>query len=229
MPNIHISISHRPRLAIVKHRPSPPYTNEQGETFTFSPDTIPVQDEPRGTGKGASFQVLQPWRDYIKKINDEAGAAYALSLNNLWMNKEGVAESVICGGNFVQWDMETDTHVRLVGYKYNQQTDMLDPLRDNWHTQPTRFWKACAIDETGRIINVGQALDVFYPLIAKTESWMNKSDLEMFPPPPNGAKYVLQGVNVWSEYEGVRVPLLYNGEFFENWFKLETKGVIAPV
>jgi hypothetical protein len=229
--NISITITHQPRLAIVRHRPRPPFVVD-GVEYKFSPDTIPMQSEPKGTGKGVTIPILPAWWDYIKKINTPEAYDYARSVGLLWINKVDsdppIAESVICGGNFVTWDKETDTHVRLVSYKYDQATDMLDPLRDNWHMQPTKHWKACAINEDGKIINVGKALNVYYPLLAKTELWMVKTDLEMFPPAPIGTMYELRGCDVWLVKSETKTPLLWRGEFFTDWFRLATVGVVAP-
>lgn len=212
--------------------------------MTFYPDTIPMQDRPRGAGKGDTIPILNPWWEYMKKINTPEGYIYNRSIGCMWINiwydqetdtPTPKAESIHCGGNFVAYEEETSTHVKLISYDYRMKTDGLNPEFDNWRMKPYLFWKAAAIDISGKMIMPvvsGEARDVYFPLIRKTELWMNKNDLEIFPTPPGGMTYELRGVNVFGRIGKDLVPLLTVTNrirtFHTDWFRLSTEGVIPP-
>ncbi|MBU2051293.1 MAG: hypothetical protein KKH61_20290, partial [Gammaproteobacteria bacterium] len=61
------------KFAIVKHRPR---DNEAGFGIQFSPDTVPMQDQAQGTGKGDTIPILDPWWEYMQKINTPDGYSY---------------------------------------------------------------------------------------------------------------------------------------------------------
>mgnify|MGYP001619641686 FL=1 len=233
------------RFAIVKHRPR---DNEMGFGISYSPDTIPMQDRPQGIGKGNTIPILPPWWEYMQKINSPDGYSYNRSIGAMWINikydQESInpsppprAESIQCGGNFIAYEEETNTHVKLISYDYRMKTDGLKPLVDNWQMKPYTFWKAVAIDNYGKMINPhvkGKGIDAYFPLIRNTELWMNKNDLELFPSPPVGIQYYLRGVNVYGLHaqRGDLLPLLTIAndvrKLHTDWFGLSTIGVIPP-
>ena len=174
-----ISIAPRQNIARVKHRLRPYLVDDTGATY-FVPSTVPMQDEPRGDGKGQPIFIEQPIWDYLKKINSADGYRYAKSIGNLWMNRDdGKVETVICGDNYVTWDMETDTHIRVISYPVTFDTTQLNPSVDNWFYKRHLFWRATTIDGYGNISKPGGALDVYFMLVhGKNRLWMNKKDLE---------------------------------------------------
>jgi len=231
------------KFAIVKHV----IPNETGEfNITYYPDAVPMQDQPKGTGKGDTIPVLNPWWEYMQKINTPDGYSYNRSVGAMWINiqyKDGEgnqiktprAESIHCGGNFIAYEEETDTHVRLVSYDYRMKTADLNPAVDNWHLKPWLFWKAVAVSSGGKLINPyvkSKGIDVYFPLIRNTELWMNKNDLELFPDITAGMFYEPRGVEVFLSNELHSTPLLTveNGKrvFHTSWFRLKTVGVIPP-
>lgn len=235
------------QFAIIKHRPRDNSGGDPsigGFDIRFSPDTIPMQDRPKGTGKGNTIPILNPWWEYMKKINTPEGYIYNRSIGCMWINiwydqetdtPTPKAESIHCGGNFIAYEEETSTHVKLISYDYRMKTVGLDPEFDNWHMKPYLFWKAVAIDIGGKMIMpvvLGEARDVYFPLIRRTELWMNKKDLEFFPAPPKGMTYELRGVNVFGRIGKDLVPLLTVRNrirtFHTDWFRLSTEGVIPP-
>ena len=168
---------HKMNLAYIHHRP-------RGDGFF--PDTCTAQDVGQGDLKGNTIPIYSNWWKYIEKINTAAAYNYARSIGLMWINilydKEtpystARAESVLCGGNFISWDLETDTHVRVLSYPANMNTDT---LTDDWHNKPYLFWKACAVNGDGRVIKVGNALDVYIPIIRNTELWIRKSKVTIF-------------------------------------------------
>ncbi len=231
------------KFAIVKHV-IPDVS--AGFKITYYPDAVPMQDRPKGTGKGSGIPVFSSWWSYMRKINTPEGYSYNRSVGAMWINAEyrdedgkeiktPVAESIHCGGNFVAYEEETNTHVKLISYDYRMKTDVLNPVVDNWFMKPYLFWKAAAVGISGKIINPhvkSKGIDVYFPLIRNTELWMNKNDLELFPTPPDGVQYDLRGVNVFGWKNGDILPLLtYTNrvrKFHTDWFKLSTVGVIPP-
>ena len=233
------------KFAIVKHGVYVP-ENEWG--ITFYPDARPMQDRPQGTGKGDTIPVLNPWWEYMQKINSPDGYSYNRSVGALWINIEyrdangnqikiPRAESIHCGGNFIAYEEETNTHVKLISYDYRMKTSGLNPSVDNWQMKPYLFWKAVAVSSDGKLLNPhvkGKGIDIYFPLIRNTDLWMNKNDLELFPSPPDGVQYYLRGVNVYGLHaqRGDLLPLLTitNGvrKLHTDWFRLSTVGVIPP-
>ena len=225
-----------PKFAIVRHQPLGREENKQ-----FNPDIIRMQNPrsggvpgPTDTAEGDYIHIKANWWRYIEKINSLKGYNYTRSIGALWCNdvnwdnvtpySTGLAESIICAGNFIAFDRETPTHVRLLSYDWNMDTNQLNPEYNNWHNQPWMFWKACAISKEGIIINVGSDLDVYFPLISEKELWMHKSTLEIL---PDGYDYRMYGCNV---YDGHKPLLTMNDKeqiFHTNW-KIETFGVIPP-
>jgi hypothetical protein len=181
------------RFGILRHRPRDVLPN-----FEYAPDTIPLQDRPAGRGKGDVIPVLPPWWDYIHKLNPgEKEYRYTRSIGAMWINipydqddpnpnPPPKAESIGNGGNFVAFDLMTDTHGRLVSWSYAQDTSELDPSKYNWYEMPWLVWKAVAINLAGDLRNVGQGLDVYFPTLRFTELWTHRLDVELFPELPAG-------------------------------------------
>jgi hypothetical protein len=199
----------RMKLAFIKHQP-----NRSGFDIQYYPDTCVMQDEGKGDLKGRTIPIRENWWRYIEKINDLAGYRYARSIGAMWINipydneipySTGRAESIDCGGNFIEWDVETGTHVRRVDYPNNMNTSVLNPLVDNWKVSPHRFWKAVAIDKEGKKINpvsMGKGADVYIPRICNESqfgkpagTWIRKDKLIFLPED----EYTFQNGSVWKD------------------------------
>jgi hypothetical protein len=219
------------KYAIIKHR-----YEGRGGNLTFYPDTCPFGDAPNSSsGKGTSIPIYPEWWRFIRKINNDAGYDYARSIGNMWINNQydqddsnpqppATAESIGCGGNFVAFDQRVGNKVHAICYNRFDNADLLDPAVDNWKNKPWMIWKACAVNESLRVINVGNALDVYIPMIARTEFWIHTDWLEML---PDGYDYRFDGVNV---YDGNQ-PLLTveNGvRTFHTAWRINTTGVVPP-
>ena len=167
------------KFARVKHDPARVDPRE----MALYPDAVHVQDRPIGTGVGASILILPPvWRK-SEEINNEAGERYAKTSQAMWINLMGDeprdidiehevvhAESIISGGNLVAYDYETATHIRLVAPRYDEKSFV-----GNFYTHPWLYWYPTAINSAGRIFRVTSGIDVFFPLLKRTELWMHKS------------------------------------------------------
>ncbi len=248
------------KVAIIKHKP------RGGDSFLsafyskvrnlilpkkfaieFYPDTIVMQDQPKGTLKGHTIPVLDPWWSHLEKINSPQSYEYTRSVHKMWINIEyridgkiPQAESIHCGGNYVTYDVESSTHIHLVAYPYTMKTNTLDPNIDNWHFNPHKFWKACAINSSGQIINVGNnrdepglGLDVYFPLLKYGEVYLPKTDVEFFPALPANSTYELRGMDVYLNQNGSLSPLMTTTTdrkrtYYTDWFRLETVGVVPP-
>ena len=198
------------KYAIVKHRP-------RSGGLSYFPDTIPMQNIPMSTGKGDPIHIESNWWHHMERINSERGYKWARSIGNMWINLEYAievpystarAESIYCGGNYISFDEETATHVKLVAYDYRMDTA---GLNTNWFNTPYMYWKGCAVNAEGKVIKVANALDVYFPLISERDLWMNKNDLEIF---PDGYDYNF--ANGRDVYDGNR-PLYAGGHFTTDW------------
>jgi len=177
--------------------------NGDGNPDTSLPSAVAMSDGAYGDGKGHTIPIYPNWQNYIRQINDDAGYRYAMSEGMLWINKhyddEGTtpqAESVISGGNFVAWDYETSTHVHLVSHNIMSDTSRLVPEIDNWQFKPYLYWKMSSYNSAGQSLKVGNGNDVYVPLLARTELWMHKKYLEVF---PRGYAYTFSGVEVYQD------------------------------
>lgn len=220
------------RYAIIKHNPDGRAENNQ-----FNPDTIPMQGKPFGEGKGDQIHILSDAWHHIEAINAQVPKAYPYTreVGANWINLEydvetpystARAERLLNAGNFIRIDAETYTHVHIVpafDWKFDARR-LLDPKESNWFRDSASYWKACAISKSGWVINVGNDLDVYFPIIAEGELWMNKKDVELLPIGPN---YLFRGCNV---YDGVQPLLTVVGRtrIFHTAWTIETFGVIPP-
>lgn len=213
------------RYAIIKHR-----WRESTPPLKFPPDTCPFGSSPSGDGKGTTIPIRITWRNHIKKINNSKGYDWCMSVGNMWINtpytegQDPKAESIGCGGNFLAFDEETTTHVKAISYKWTDDASILDPTIHNWQNRPWMIWKACAIGEDGRVINVSNALDAYIPMIAKTDFWVHKKYLEML---PTGYDYRFSGVNVYDKAQPLLTVEGGIRKFHTSW-KIDTVGVVPP-
>jgi len=224
------------KYAIIKH-----LWREAG--LSYAPDTCKVSDRPIGEEQGNKIPVTQEWWDYIKKLNSPGGYAWARSVYTMWINtpydqtiipdtvaEMAKSESINCGGNFIAYDEETATHVRMLSWDWRFNPLVLSPTVDNWMNFPYLFWKAALVNIDYKIINPvskGVPIDVYIPCLCLTETWINKKLIEKFP--ETGADYRLRGTDV---YDGTQ-PLMtvardMKRTFHKSWFYLESTGVIPP-
>lgn len=187
----------RLKLAIIKHDFS-----RYGFGITYFPDVITVQntgDPVSGGSKGNPVFVRSPWWRLIEKLNshDERSYRYTRSIGYMWINtdynqnlpySQAQAVSVVCGGNFIAYDLETPTHVRIITFDNFLKADqVLDPALINWHVAPHKVWKACSVERNGTLIRkVAEGLDVYIPYIAPhayfgkpAEMWIEKWKIEI--------------------------------------------------
>lgn len=213
------------RYAIIKHR-----WRKSTPPLPAPPDTCPFGDSPSGEKKGTAITILGSWRNHIRAINSLKGYDWCMSVGNMIINApytEGQnpkAESIGCGGNFLAFDEETRTHVKAISYKWTDDASILDPIIHNWKARPWMIWKACAITKEGRVINVANALDAYWPMIARTDFWINKNYLEML---PIGPDYRLEGVNVYDGDQPLLTTIAGVRTFHTDW-RIETLGVVPP-
>jgi hypothetical protein len=189
-----------------------------------------MQNIPAGTGKGDPIHIESNMWHLIERINSVRGYQWARSIGNMWINLDYAidtpystarAESIHCGGNFFKYSEETATHVKLVAYDWRADTTN---ITDNWFTDSAIFWKACAIRVDGKVINVANDLDVYFPLVSERPLWMNKKDVELFP--DTGADYQVRGCDVYDGNKPLMTVDAGGRRFYTTWFYLDTLGVI---
>lgn len=235
------------KVAIIRHIPrdNTDWNWEDWEEDTdreglkISPSTVPMPDRPQGDSKGNTIPILPAWQNYIRLINNNKGYDWAMSENWMWINirykqegKTPQAESIHCGGNYVTWDMETSSHIRLVSYHYQDKPlSFLNPEVDNWHFAPHLFWKPCSVDALGKIYRMGNGIDAYIPLIARTELWLPKKRVEFFPILPAGYSYELRGLDVYLNDRGSLSPLMTTDRnrvrtFHNSNWRIDTLGTV---
>ncbi len=203
------------KLAYIKHDFS-----DRGGSFPnmdFFPDVITMNDRPNTQQKGRPIPARSNFWRYMEKTNDALGYKYARSIAKMWINIDydidtpystARAESIYCGGNFVSYDLETTTHIRLIAFPNNFDTSLLIPTIHNWRNMPYMFWKACSVEREGtKVQKVGEGLDVYIPFICNeaqfglpAELWMEKRKVELL------------GLNQWSFKDG---DVYLGGELFK--------------
>jgi hypothetical protein len=160
----------------------------------FAPDEITLQDRPIGQQLGHGI----PWRNWwghSREINNDAAWARFTTYEADLFNNNGVggqidttqnvsAECIDMGGNLFAYDAETSTHVRMVTYKYNMDTSILNPLTSNFYYHPEYYFYMCSISKSGIIRKVGAGIDEFAPRVAYGEKWIRKSEITKLPGRP---------------------------------------------
>lgn len=171
----------------------------------YTPATVPIQDRPipsnppfpqdRG-GKGQSIPIgkLPKLQNYIKKINNAAGAHYALdTVGAMWINSPGQGESINCEHNIVSWDSANDKNGchNLRAFMDDEDFDAYLDSNGNptvtWLTRPDLFFKAIAYNKDAHFINVVNDVDCFIPACATKfkggtgQLWLDANEIEEFP------------------------------------------------
>jgi hypothetical protein len=243
-------------FAIVRMLPNP------NQTFPFEVMAAAVNDMdvPTKVMKGDKILCRQ-WFSHMSQIMTAPAFLWATRPNFLWINdryyqdadwpeadrigrppsdREPISECLAFPCNFIAWDYKYNDWFHLVAY--DSMLPPTNPYTDSWFTKPYLWHKAQARNIEGtKIINVGNSLDVFLPIIKKTKStWMHLNQLEIFPELPfilnDGTvitSYTLQGADVIGQTQaGTFLYLRKCGKFTGtsepyNWH-LTTKSVIPP-
>ncbi len=174
------------------------------------PATDPLQDIPKGLGKGRAIQVTPSMWRWIEAQNGVKGYKYARSVGMCWINTDydhdtpyaqAHAESIMTAWNFVSYEEEVTGHLHVRSFGYDE--DLLtafDPSVINWRTRPHLFWKLTATNSGGKVYNVGAGLDVFIPLLhGLKEIWIPTIECELFPELPRAVKIKVPKLNVRME------------------------------
>jgi hypothetical protein len=228
--------------------------------YTVMAAAVNDQDVPTKIMKGDKIFCRQ-WFDIMSQIMTAPALRWAIEPKTLWINDrykgdsawpetdpqgnapsdaEPISECIYYPCNFIAWDYRVGDWFHIVSY--DSLSPPTNPFTDNWLQKPWLWGKAQALSADGtKIINVGNSLDVFLPLIRKTKSiWMHSSQLELFPELPfvlnDGqviVSYTLQGADVIGQTQaGAFLYLRKCGKFTGtsepyNW-RLTTKSVIPP-
>lgn len=233
------------------------------ETLFLDPRPIEVNaiafqdaDIPVSPTKGHTIPVMQGWRDYLRKIQSPEAYRWVFAPYMLWINRTYVgdsledepkdavpmAECIGAGyGNYVEI-LRTVTSKGKVYHEikashYGMGTSQLDPAKFNWRTHPTMFGKCTARRKSdGSILNVGDGLDAYFPIIKRSPYlWICGDDVELLPPLPAGmTHYALEGASVYgwtgSEYIPLRIAERPGQlEHPHPGWRLNTPSVIPPV
>jgi hypothetical protein len=236
--------------------------NEDPAPFDWTVMAAAVNDqaEPTRMGKGSTIPC-RAFFNHMSKIMTPAAYKWAVEPNVLWINerykgdsdwpevdaqgnapddREPISECIYYPLNFIAYDKRDGDWFHLLSYI--NVYPPTDTETDNWIQKPWLWGKAQAISRDGeKIINVGEALDVYLPLIKHTTStWMHISQLELLPELPyllqdgrSVVEYILSGANVIGVLRGgEEVYLRKVGKFtgleeIYNWH-LQTIAVIPP-
>lgn len=151
------------------------------------PETVPLQNSAKGTGKGEVIPYPDQWEAWTRALNSPESAEWLFTVGSMLFNIEYTdtpkAESVTNGGEVVAYTKQTATHSRLFHYR-NYSTP---PVGATYENRPWGVHKVvCIRSDTLQIMNPGDALDVYFPLLSKGDLplWIPNERLEMFPTLP---------------------------------------------
>jgi hypothetical protein len=218
------------------------------------------QDVPTKIMKGDKILCRQ-WFSHMSQIMTAPAFLWATRPNFLWINdryyqdadwpeadrigrppsdREPISECIYYPCNFIAYDYRVGDWLHLVSY--DSLSPPTNPFTDNWLQKPWLWGKAQALSADGlKISNVGAGLDVYLPLIRKTQSlWMHATQLEIFPDLPfildDGTvitSYTLQGADVIGQTQTgtflyLRKVTKFGGMSEPYNWHLAQRGVIPP-
>ena len=169
------AMSYMHRYARVKHKP-------RNVGILIAPDTITLQDKPFGKRKGDRIPLLEQWYNFCAKINSPQSLRWLLKKGSAWRNvHDMVVEHITFGGNVIHIDSISNGYGRLRAFAH---TDF--PLVEySYNDYPEYIHKVTCIRRiTNRLYKPGAGLDVYFPLIKKTEHWIKLDKVELFPELP---------------------------------------------
>jgi hypothetical protein len=200
-------------------------------TFENEVQACPLQDTQFGTGKGHTYRVSDSWVYYMREVMTQPAWNWWIAMENMLMinrsskwgsgTEEPMFENIGLPNNFLEFDMITSTHARVVGKSSTDfDTSVLDSSVDRWPYKPTEYWMATTQNRNDRSVgNVGDgSYRVFTPVIRMApEQWIHLGRLELFPIVPRtvtylGTPYYITGYsvyasNVYGHAEELDVPL----------------------
>lgn len=165
-------------------------------------ETLPIQSQTSGGGKGPSIPYTEAWIDWLHKINNEDGARWLTARHTMLFNGDDWdAESIGNCHNFVSWDWEQNGYARLRTFWIGEDPRNFDPAKVNGHTRPDAIHKVICTNYWGRHANPGRGYDAYFPLMRKFRDlpvWEKLSRIERFPSLPYAAQVKVDSLNVRS-------------------------------
>jgi hypothetical protein len=157
---------------------------ERGDWLPLFPDEIVLLSQGVGTQKANNYLVLSHVWDWLRANNNDAAWDWLTDYEAMWINNNAEggeiditgkvnAEPIIGGGNLIAYDMETDSHVRLVTFNY------ADTIVGNFFTAPWLFWYPTAVNTSRVVRKIAGGIDVYIPLLSYAESWIQKSKITL--------------------------------------------------
>lgn len=163
-------------------------TTARNNGISIYPETVPLQNRAKGTGKGILIPYPEKWESWTYGINSPQSGTWLFSVGSMLFNKDytdtPLAESITNAGNIVSITALTTTHAKLQTYRNN-----LDIPADGltFENRPHLIHKVvCIKGSTLQLYNPGDGLDIYFPLLAREghEMWIPIERLEFFPSLP---------------------------------------------
>lgn len=172
-----------PTFARIKHDVRP-----RANGLSIYPETVPLQNDPKGTGKGTLIPYPENWETWTYRLNSPEGGNWLFSVGSMLFNRDYVdtplAESITNAGNVVSITSITATHARLQTYKNNLSVPSDEISFEN---RPHLIHKVvCIKGSTLQLYNPSSGLDIYFPLLSKEgyDLWIPLERLELFPELP---------------------------------------------
>lgn len=182
---------------------------------TFNtPATVPVQNIPDGTGKGASFPYPLKWVDQCAKWNTPQAQqklfqphAFLVNTESAGKNGEPIAEMIGMSGNVVTWEKSENNHYNILSFLRSEDPQKINGIQNiNWNDYPHLVIKATTISPSGVRSKIGAGLDIYYALLTDNyNAWVDASQVEQFPSLPVSVKI--------ETFWGLKIRASYGIEF----------------
>ena len=180
------------------------------------PATRPMQNEPKGTGKGVVIPIVPEWDACARSLNSETSNNWLFATGTMWINIEAgegeyqKAESIACNGNVVNILMQTPSHA-LIEHFHN---DAQPPAGMTHESHPHLIHKVtCTRRADLAIVNPASGKDIHFPIFTRggINLYLPLATLEPFPDIPRLIT-TISTIPIFSSAGGEQVGVYNQGK-----------------
>lgn len=152
----------------------PPYP------LPVTPETFPLQSQPKGSTKGTSIKLSDAWYAFDKALNPTNH--WLTNIQAMLFNSADnpkMAESITDGGNILEIDYEQNGHGHVLAFKNDTDPSVYN-VKD-YFSYPQFIHKVVCITRSNQLVNPGANLNVYFALVGNPDLWVDMSMVEKFP------------------------------------------------
>lgn len=163
------------------------------------PETVVFNEKPYlKIGKGTKIKITPAFDRLLRDINSKDAYKKIMIPAAGWINYGEGAETISFGGNLIEIDDVEGVWYRAKALAFDAPIPQVVPPMD-YITRPELIHKFNAVKKNGGFIKLANGIDAYIPFMKRTEMWIHKSQIELFPALPFFATVnplMLLGINI---------------------------------